>query len=250
MALSVPSTIYAGYTEGAYSGRGGVSVSTASPVDWVAAGTTTQGVQIAQLAVAPTDPNTVYVTAASGSVPVFATTNGTAGAATSWSSSASPTGTASAIAVDPTSPNHALMGTSSGLYATTDGLAWTAVTNMTGSPIDAIAFDPKGGVNVYVEAAGGLFISADHGATFPTRGVNLPEAGATVIAVDPVTTSNLLIGFGNQSVYLSSDSGQTWALSGLTDWGINALAYDAQYPNIVYAGTKAGGMYQSVSGGE
>ena len=94
-----------------------------------------------------------------------------------------------------------------------------------------------------------IYISNDDGMTWKncTSFETLPRAGL----VDPRDSSRLIFGTNGAGILISHDGCQSWEQSnaGLGNLSINALAYDPNNPDTLYAGTD-GGVYISFDGGE
>ncbi|MDP4219732.1 MAG: T9SS type A sorting domain-containing protein [Bacteroidota bacterium] len=198
----------------------------------------------------PTNPNIVYVAAASGGV--WKTMDITA-QPVQWVnlSDRLPTVNFGSIAVDPKRPNVVYAGTGesqgdnymeppgSGLFKSNDGgLNWytSASTTLAGSVCSQIVIDPVNTDVIYI-ATGNSWIlkSVDSGATWKKITTKFAPLS---IAIDPQNTNNLYIsGFGN--IYRSVDNGETWTKSstGLPTASVGRItvAVAPSSPNIIYA---------------
>jgi hypothetical protein len=130
------------------------------------------------LAMAPSDPNTIYAALPSGStVTFYRTTNG----GTSWTAAGGTvTGTQLAynlvLAVHPTDPDTLLFGEVHLWRSTNAGGSWTRVS--TGSPgihpdQHAVAFHPTDGAQVYAGNDGGVWFSSNGGVSWAHRNKDL-----------------------------------------------------------------------------
>ncbi|MFL6156541.1 MAG: hypothetical protein ACJ72D_10635, partial [Marmoricola sp.] len=148
---------------------------------------------VGALAIAPSDDNIVYMGSGEGALSgdsytgdgFYRSTNG----GTSWSHvSTLFTGQAvSAIAVDPTNPQH--------VYAAT--LRGRGGNHRTTKPTDT----PYG-----------IYESTDGGATWTLRkGTTSEIHGATDLVIDPQDKNVLYASFWGDAIYKSTDGGQTWA---------------------------------------
>src|SRR5262249_15216705 len=126
-------------------------------------------VPIDAIAVAPSDPKTIYVTAGGD---IFVTTNGNMGAATTWTKiDAAVSDSFNYIAVDPADSKTAYIvrnrfSSSSGLHVfkTTDGATWTNISgNLPNFPVDSIVIDPSGTPHSRI-----LYVGTDIGVYFST----------------------------------------------------------------------------------
>ena len=174
--------------------------------------------RIRGLAVHPTDPNTVYIGAAAGSI--WKTTNG----GTSWVNVGDNLAslTYGAIAIDPNNPNTVYAGAGEamylfdtykydgkGMYKSTDaGASWTHITNGFGSitHFSDLQVSPHNSNIVFATLGGGYW----H------------------------------LGYvGNEGVWRSSDAGSTWTRTLLVLDAFDVIVHPSN-PNIVYAATGGG----------
>ena len=221
-ALAVPRSggiVYAGTGDGVFkSVDGGLSWRPAS-----------QGLPpgaILALAVAPSDPKTVYAGVNNNSdKAVYRSTDGGG----SWRRTAGPPlpgpgpegGSVLALAVSPASPRTVWAGTdSSGLFLTTDGGAhWTAQGPRPPRFVLAVAVAPSSPRAVYAGVAQGLdlsgvFASADGGATWTRRNQGLDGLDARALAIPPGGSGSpgvLWAGLFDQGLFRSGNGGRRWA---------------------------------------
>jgi photosystem II stability/assembly factor-like uncharacterized protein len=170
-----------------YYGTYRVYKSTDGAVSWTATSTDlTNGNQggnygtITTIAVAPADPDVIYVGTDDSNV--WVTQNG--GGAWTNVSAALPNRWVTRVAVDPETAGTAYV-TFSGLrwnedigyvYRTEDyGASWTDITgNLPGAPVNVLAVDPDEPVRLFVGTDVGCFYSEDIGDTWQMLGVGLP----------------------------------------------------------------------------
>ncbi len=202
LAESRPRTLYAG--------RDKIYKSTVGGGSWSATngGQTLDGNPALALAIAPTHPDTVYVTTApvSSRGKMFRTTNG----GTTWTNI---TGTLPDrylidIAIHPR--NSAL------LYVTASGFGTSH-----------------------------LFRSTDAGGSWTDVGTGLPDVPTSAVAIDPFATEHLYVG-NDLGVFLSTNGGGTWEpfMEGLAE---SALIMDlsVSYPNkAIRAVTHGNGVFE------
>ena len=97
----------------------------------------------------------------------------------------------------------------------------------------------------YVVFALGAFFSG----LILLRAVSAHSAGITALAVDPVTPETVYAGTFGGGVFKSTNSGENWSASGLTNKYVWALAIARTAPSTtVYAATNDG-VYRSGDGG-
>ncbi|MBP9212439.1 MAG: T9SS type A sorting domain-containing protein, partial [Bacteroidetes bacterium] len=193
-----------------YAGRDKIYKSTVGGGSWSATngGQTLDGNPALALAIAPTHPDTVYVTTApvSSRGKMFRTTNG----GTTWTNI---TGTLPDrylidIAIHP--KNSAL------LYVTASGFGTSH-----------------------------LFRSTDAGGSWTDVGTGLPDVPTSAVAIDPFATEHLYVG-NDLGVFLSTNGGGTWEpfMEGLAE---SALIMDlsVSYPNkAIRAVTHGNGVFE------
>jgi hypothetical protein len=137
-------------------------------------------------------------------------------------------------------------------------------TNNTGQPngiarTTTIAFHPTDPNRLYVGTPnGGLWASADGGATWATQTDFLPTLGVSAILVDPVTPTTMYIGTGDKDarnasglgVYKSVDGGATWAPSntGMGNRTVYGMRFDPNSSGTIIAATDFG-IYRSTNSG-
>ena len=158
------------------------------------------------IALAPSDPNTIYVSASgyvNGHVVahIFVTTDANLGINADWTQVDVPTFSDSfgGLAVDPANPRIAYVvrneftaaGTAGGhvFETTNDGATWTDISgNLPNFPVNSIVLDPRGTSGshvIYVGTDVGLYASADGGATWQRYGSGLPNVQVTDIEIAP-----------------------------------------------------------------
>ena len=145
-------------------------------------------------------------------------------------------------------PNHVLVGTELGLFATSDrGLTYQKIGPQ--APVRSILQDGRDAKIFWVGTDGdGLWRSGDGGATW-TKLENSPGIVNRVIQ-DPGEPSEILLGIGH-GVGISHDDGETWETytHGFGDFSpVYALLVDKSTPNLIYAGARDG-LYVSDDGG-
>lgn len=232
------------------------------------------------------DPNIIYVGAASGGV--WKSTNGGINFKPIFDKYTQSIG---AIAVDQSNPNIVWVGTGegctrnsvsvgTGLYKSTDGgERWRLVGLKDSERISKILIDPKDSNIVYVAVLGhlwddnqerGVFKTTDGGETWQRMLFINNSTGAVDIAMNPADTSVLYAamwqfrrkpyfftsGGTASGLFKSTDAGKTWRklTKGLPDGilGRIAIAVANSKPEIVYAIVEAedGGLYRSDNSGE
>ncbi len=168
---------------------------------------------------------------------------------------------ASAVAVAPSDSATLYAALAKGMSKSGDGGEnWTLVMN--GMPLgyyasyygfsaSAVAVDPSNSSVVYVAQEAGLYKSDNAGASWKQIS---PGTWVATLAVDPSDPSIVYRGGGwlHEPLYgvsKSRDGGANWDPAGLSDQSVRALVINPATPSVLYAGTQAGNIYRSDSGG-
>ncbi len=210
-----------------------------------------EGEQIHNLAIDPSDPNTMYASKVN-SGDFFKSSDG----GRTWSS-AQKSGDCS-IAIDPVTPSIIYAGShNNGLYKSTDAAAsWsTKNTGLIAAVLDgkeypvhsicSIAFDPVTPSTIYIGTDLGVYKSLDRGETWNNLGL---EKIVSKVLFDPLSPTTLYVVAWN-NVYVTTDGGQSFsdAFSLFTS-PIRSLVYDPVSAGILYVGME-GKVYKSTDNG-
>ena len=126
--------------------------------------------------------------------------------------------------------------------------------------VSSIAIDPQQPKHLLLGAAGGgIWESADTGATWQPRTDQMPSLAIGAIAFDPKTPKKVYAGSGEGNfyynlgagVYKSTDGGTTWSVLASAPFvgiGFYDLVVDPQNTAVLYAAT-TNGFYKSTNGG-
>jgi photosystem II stability/assembly factor-like uncharacterized protein len=145
-------------------------------------------------------------------------------------------------------------GEAGGVYKTTDGgRNWARLPGVLDAyDVVGVAAHPKVAGTVYaVTLNAGVYRSSDGGATWTELSNYGTIADLTNVTVqDPSNPNVLFAGTEGYGIQISPDKGRTFfpRVAGLTNFYVNAIAFDPEVPSTVYAGTDAG-IFQSVDGG-
>lgn len=218
---------------------------------------------IVSLAVAPSDPDTLYVAAAlapfaSSRVGVLRSSDG----GRSWAlvldcalqpppcCGCVPLSWASRLVVHPRDPRTVFAATSRGLFRSVDGGAFWRKTGLTGI-VRTLAFDP-GNPEIVHAGGGGVSRSTDGGLSWrPGEGIGAQQF-INALAIDPANPRRIWAG-GPDGVFLSTDGGAHWRrrASGLGDRSVSDLALSpvaGRGRPVVWAATSRG-VFRSLDGG-
>jgi len=126
--------------------------------------------------------------------------------------------------------------------------------------VSSIAVDPKDPKHLLLGGAGGgIWESADTGATWQPRTDQMPSLAIGAITFDPTAPKRVYAGSGEGNfyanlgagVYRSTDAGTTWTVLASAPFvgvGFYDLVVDPQNPQVLYAAT-TNGFYRSTNGG-
>lgn len=241
----------------------------AGQMKWRPVGPANMGGRIADIAVDPANPFTIYVATATGGL-IKTTDNGTTWAGIFEHEAVASTG---AVAVAPSDSKVVWLGTGEpngrnssswggGVYKSTDGGgSWTNMGLKDSQDISRIRIDPSNADIVYVAALGhlwgpnkerGVYKTTDGGKTW-TASLQVDEnTGAIDLLMDPVDHSTLYAamyyrrrtaysmksGGPTGGVYKSTDAGRNWKkiTSGLpAETGRIGIDLCLAHPNVLYA---------------
>ena len=190
---------------------------------------------ITTIAVAPADPDVIYVGTDDSNV--WVTTNG----GTAWTdiSAGLPNRWVTRVAVDPADPATAYV-TFSGLrwdenigyvYRTIDyGATWNDITaNLPAAPVNALVVDPDEPARLFVGSDVGCFYTEDYGASWEVLGAGLPVAPVYDLKLHNPTRT-LVAGTHGRSMH-SFDLTTLSDLAGARPTGFDGLTQIANYPN-------------------
>ena len=176
------------------------------------------------------------------------TTQDAADRTLSWSVAGPMGGDVRELAIDPSDPQHLLLGTIDGqIYQSTDGArTWARLANFNRSSIyiDNIIIDPRDSKTVYVAAhkhkePGGFFKTTDGGQTWH-ESTELKTEALHSLAQSP-TDPNILLAGSNRGVYRSIDAGETWSQFQTSAYpdirNIESIAVDPRNADAIYIGT-------------
>ncbi len=154
-------------------------------------------------------------------------------------------------------PETIWVGTSSNgvLVSRDSGKTWRQVQGVPSDiPVNTVVQDPQRPDRLYVGTKQAFFSSHDGGATWRTRGANLPYGDFTSILVNPRNGDEVFAGNAYQTsevgggVFRSTNGGVSWARIDpkgrrLPSQRIWALAFDAHDQNVLFVGSHSAGVY-------
>jgi hypothetical protein len=217
------------------------------------------------LAMAPSNPNTIYLGTGEGfgnvdrirGMGMFKSTD--RGQTWSYLSSTNTFSDINRAIVDPANENIVVVATNNGIYRTTNGgTSWTKVSDR--FPIQDLQATPGNfAVQYAAQRFFGVIKSTDGGQTWFQSNAGMDLSGRVEIAVSPVKTDRIFASAqgelsGNRSdLYMSDNGGETWSLINIIfnskpvdflggtveveqGWYNNAISCDPFNANVVYFG--------------
>ena len=199
---------------------------------------------VADVALAPSDCNTIYDTAW-GSGMHRSTDGGATFSAALTNGIPFANAFPRKVSVDPSDPTR-ILGTTPGglLYSTDGGNDWAVVGGLMGLDVASLATSPTDPGRLWMATWGAQGFVRD-GAAAWTR-VPLVVDYQFVVAPDPSVANRTF--FGTWSYLESTTDGATFTQA-TVDTNPMAFAFDPSAPNTVYAATQIGGLFKSTDGG-
>lgn len=153
------------------------------------------------------------------------------------------------LIVDPNDSNKVYAATTNGVYKSTNGAAsWIYSSGLGNRKIEALAV--KSGTIIAGEVFGGIWTSADDGATWTgphNTGISAPNPTISALVFDTTNANVVYVADIYSGVYKSNDKGLTWSpfpdstMSGLTNRAINDLVLTNE---VLYAASEGGGVFR------
>ena len=172
------------------------------------------------------------------------------------SSSGLPSLSHTSIAISPLDNNVVYVGTSIGLWKTTDGGESYKYISLGVKEefIKCVAPSLSNRDMIYVGTYGyGVFTSNNGGETWVDISYGLISKDIETIAINPKNSNVILVGTYGGGVFKTINGGTKWIQknNGLTESRIREIVYDKNDPNIVFLVSYGGaGIFMSVDGGE
>jgi len=163
---------------------------------------------------------------------------------------------AQCLAIHPRDASRVLVGTTMGLYRSTDARrTWTPSNQGLDAAhlgINALAYDSIDAETVYLGSGNVVYRSADGGATWKRIGQIADRLGGNVLALvpHPQDAQRMYASAGGGGLFQTVDGGKSWTLlEGLPSAWVTAVGLSPQEPALLYAGTLQGVPYRSQDGG-
>jgi photosystem II stability/assembly factor-like uncharacterized protein len=158
------------------------------------------------------------------------------------------------IAVDPSNPDHVLIGNIE-LHITNDGANFSPYRPngpmVQGSLVHAdyhkLVFAPSNSNYLYIGCDGGVYLSTDGGSTANSKNNGLPISQFYRVAAHPTDPNIIMGGMQDNGYVRTTDGGATWNQVIFAD-GMEGF-FDHTNPTIAYASMQMGRLYRSTDGG-
>ncbi len=220
----------------------GLFRSTDGSTSWSSAGSPVGSGIVHALAIAPTNPSTLYALSdtrneSESFIGVFQSTD----SGQSWNVLDLGPGNVSVLIVDPAVPTTLYAGLETqGVFKSLDGgRSWNSVNAGLTSPyVRALAIDATIHTTLYTGTLDGLFKSTDGAVTWAAVNHGLPhETVVQAIVVDPMASNTVYIGTFFRGVFRSVNGGGSWEESNdaLSESNVLDVTLDPAAPNTVYA---------------
>ena len=246
---TTPSTVYAGFC---LSFSGIVLYKTTNGgSDWAQVGVGIPGARLNSLRTDPNDSSVLLATTNNG--PAYRSTDGGVNFSALGGGTLPPVSGLD-IVVDPADSSNLYVGTSQGIYKSTDtGASFAPITDNSIQG-EALVFDPSSPGKLYALTQfvdDPLRFSTDGGSSW-TPVSSFPDRTASLLATSPASPATRIVG-STRGLLRSLDGDATWALIDDRRIGTTCngpLAADPVAAQTVYCSAGAVGLFKSVNGGE
>ncbi|MDP2662348.1 MAG: hypothetical protein Q8R28_16640 [Dehalococcoidia bacterium] len=229
---------------------GGLYFSSDGGSNWVESGQGIASSQIVSVVAHAADPNLMYVSAWAGGI--YRTADG----GSTWQAMPLGVGIAAGLEVDPADTSLVYAGMiyvsgirDNGLYISRDaGLTWQLVPQLKGATVSAITTAPG---KAYVGTDAGIYISEDSGGAWRQSNTGLSQVSqAQNLAIDPRDPRLLYLTMQSapQTLYRSSDGGQSWVSLNTFPASVSALSPSPAAAGLLFAATSRS-VFKSADGG-
>ncbi len=210
------------------------------------------GGSVEAIAVAPSNPSTVYATLDDrvGDESVSKSTDG----GLHWSDAGNGLMTfdIAGLAVDPANPDRVFLASIDGVHRTTNGGGmWTLPsTDLNGTVVTGMAIDPGDADVLYAATQNdGVWKSTDGATSWKHKSSGLPASIVRTIAIS-ASNPHVLYAATDAGVYTSTDAAASWTkMNGGLPGTAFALAIDPTHPHRAFAGTDTGVFHTTNGGG-
>ena len=142
-------------------------------------------------------------------------------------------------------------GTEGGVFKSEDqGQSWIPCNNgLSNRLVRALAIDPDNPNVLYAGTWNGkVHTSSDGGKSWQERSNGLPPYEVRALAVHTHDPRKLYVGLPT-GVFTTTSSGEQWHPAAEFTGTLQCMVVDIEYPDTLYVGTTANGIYKSINGG-
>lgn len=182
---------------------------------------------VLDIAIDPTNTNTIYIAGAHGCNGVWKSENGGA----NWTRTPTPHCDITSVELDPNNPN-IIYAAEGRVFKSTDGAqTWTEVWADYFNGMFGLAVDPFNSNVVYGAGGQGVFKSTDYGESWTLLSNTPPSSPTTTLVTDPIRPNTVYYG-----LYKSVDAGATWQLisDGFPAPTLLSLIRPLNLPDVIY----------------
>ena len=135
------------------------------------------------------------------------------------------------------------------LRSSDTGVKWRITTGWEVTEVLKVKVDPSNSSVVYAATAYGVFKTEDSGETWKELNAGFLKPFVSDIVPDR-SAPNKLLAASEDGVYLSTNGGKRWQLTGLKGKGVRTLQQHPSEPNTFFAGTEDDGFFFTSDGGK
>lgn len=129
------------------------------------------------------------------------------------------------------------------------GVSWRITTGWEITEVLKVKVNPSKPSVVYAATAYGVFRTEDSGETWKEGNIGFSKPFVADIVLDGSNTNRLLAA-SEDGVYLSTNAGKRWQLTGLKGKGVRTILQHPKEKNMFFAGTEEDGFFFSSDGGK
>jgi photosystem II stability/assembly factor-like uncharacterized protein len=137
-----------------------------------------------------------------------------------------------------------------GVFRSSDhGATWRITTGWEITEVLKVKVDPLKPSVVYAATAYGVFKTQDNGESWKEQNVGFLKPFVSDIVIDRTNTRRILAA-SEDGVYMSTNAGAGWKLTGLRGKGVRTLRQHPSHSKTFFAGTEDDGLFLSSDGGK
>jgi len=208
-------------------------------------------------AASPAQESTVYATVVSTKLFVVGAANPrtglhfqTTGGDTLWDHTGPRTSRVFDVAFGPGTDGRVIyLAAGNGVHLSRDfGASWRITSGWEITEVLSVCPDPLDSSTVYIATAYGIHKTTDGCRTWSRMNEGLTKTFTCRVLVDHSTPSTVYCG-GEGGLYVSTNGGERWTLTGLSVGQVLEIAQHPRSPEILLVGTEEHGLYRSSNGG-